>query len=134
MPLVLVDHNESNFGLSRLHDDVAAAADDQRLPAFLHHGDQGHVADEVDVREEGDFLLREAALHSEETPVERLGTGAAHGCEEIRPIVQSESANIYMLPIAQQLNCRVHCGVGHDQRCHLELNFPTGKARAFILG
>src|SRR3954453_598271 len=35
MPLVLVDHNEGNFGLSRLHEDVAAAADDQRLPGFL---------------------------------------------------------------------------------------------------
>src|SRR4051812_42653343 len=35
LPLVLVNDNESNFGLPRLHDDVAAAADDQRLPAFL---------------------------------------------------------------------------------------------------
>src|SRR3954453_5882338 len=71
LPLVLVNDNESNFGLPRLHDDLAAAADDQRSPAFLQHGNQGHVADEVDVREEGDFLLREAALHREETPVER---------------------------------------------------------------
>ena len=100
LPLGLVNDNKSNFGLPRLHDDVAAAADDHRLPTFLHHGDQGHVADEVDVREEGEFLLREAALHREETPVERVGTGAAHGCEETGSVVRSEGADLYLLPIA----------------------------------
>jgi hypothetical protein len=69
------------------------------------------MADKVDVREEGDFLLREAALHRKKTPVERLGTGAAHGGEEIGLVVRSEGAYLNVPPIAQPLSCRVRCGV-----------------------
>src|SRR3954454_12268425 len=60
LPLVLVNDNESNFGLPRLHDDVAAAADDQRSPAFLQHGDRGHVRWTPLVRQLGWRVKRES--------------------------------------------------------------------------
>ena len=77
LPLILIDHSERDLGLSRLHDDVTCAARDHRPAGLLHHGDEGHVIDEVDVQEESHFLLREAAFHGEEAAVQGLGAGAA---------------------------------------------------------
>ena len=57
LALVRVDHRECDLGLAGLIDDVASAADDHGLAAFLDHGDQGDVTDEVHVHEVGDFLV-----------------------------------------------------------------------------
>jgi hypothetical protein len=55
LPLVSIDHNDDQLGLPGPHEDVTAAADDQRPPVFFQHGHQGNVADEVDVRDKSDF-------------------------------------------------------------------------------
>ena len=49
MPLVLIGHDESNLGLSRLYGDVAATRDDDPLSRFLHHRHQDNVLIEIDV-------------------------------------------------------------------------------------
>src|SRR3954453_14317367 len=62
LPLVLVDHSKSHLGCPRLSDNVTPAPDNHRSSVFFDHGHEGDVVDEVNVHEERDFLLREAAL------------------------------------------------------------------------
>src|SRR6266511_2264994 len=107
LPLILVDHSESDLGPSRLHDDVTCAARDHGPAAFLHYCDQRDVVDEVDVQEKPDFRLGEVASYSKETTVERDGAAASDGCEEVGPVVRSESADFDRAPIAQRLKCRI---------------------------
>src|SRR5215472_18420567 len=57
LPLILIDHSESDLGLSRLHEDVTCAARDHGPAAFVNDCDQRHVIDEVDVQEKLDFRL-----------------------------------------------------------------------------
>ena len=49
LPLVRVDNGEGDLGLARLHEDIAAAADDRGPAVFIDHRDQGHVVSELDV-------------------------------------------------------------------------------------
>src|SRR6516162_10586412 len=66
LPLILIDHSESDLGLSRLHDDVTCAARDHGPAAFVNHSDQRHVIDEVDAQEKLDFRLRKVSLYRKE--------------------------------------------------------------------
>src|SRR6266545_6918984 len=59
LPLVLVDHSESDLGLSGLHDDVTCAARDHAPAAFVNDCDQRYVIHEIDVQEKPDFRLGE---------------------------------------------------------------------------
>jgi len=68
--LVLVDHGESQFGLTWLRDDITPPTNDDLSAIIVQCGDQGHVAGEIDVQEERYFLLREVSFWAEEAPVE----------------------------------------------------------------
>src|SRR5262249_59177336 len=92
LPLVLVDHSESQFRLSRLHDDVTCAARDHGPAAFVNDCDQCHVIDEVDVQEKLDFRLRKVSFYRKETPVKGLRAAAGDGCDEVGPVVRSKRA------------------------------------------
>ncbi len=87
--LILIDHGESHFGLSRLYDDVTSAARDHGPTAFVHDCDQCDVIDEVDTQEIVDFRLCEATFYGKETTVKGLQTTAANGCDEVSPVVRS---------------------------------------------
>src|SRR3954468_12631217 len=76
-PLMLVDDGKSHLGCPRLSDNVTRASDDHGVAVRVHHGHQGDVVDEIDVHEECDFLLREAALGSKEAAKERPSAGAS---------------------------------------------------------
>src|SRR6267154_6104489 len=79
LSLVFVNQGESNLRSSRLNDNVAATANDVRCSAFFCDDDQGDMVDEVDVREELEFLFGKMASYRKETTAERLGAGAADG-------------------------------------------------------
>ena len=49
LPLLLIDHSESDLGLSRLLDDVTGAARDHWQAVFIDYCDQCDVIDEIDV-------------------------------------------------------------------------------------
>ena len=89
LPLVLVDHSESDLGLSGLHDDVTCAARDHAPAAFVNDCDQRYVIHEIDVQEKPDFRLGEVASYSEETTVEGDRAAASDGCDEVGPVVRS---------------------------------------------
>ena len=55
LPLILIDHGESDLGLSRLRDDVACAARDHWHALFVDDCDQRDVIDEIDAQEIVDF-------------------------------------------------------------------------------
>src|SRR5262249_40705121 len=69
LPLMLIDHRESDLGLSRLHDDVTGAARDHWPAVFVNDCDQRDVIDEVDVQEKLDFRLCEATFDGKETSI-----------------------------------------------------------------
>src|SRR5262249_57780417 len=69
LSLILIDHGESDLGLSRLYDNVTSAARDHAPTAFVHDCDQCDVIDEVDVQEKLDFRLRKVSFYRKETPV-----------------------------------------------------------------
>ena len=70
--LIVIDYSKGDLGTSRFEDDIASARDDQSL---LWRRDQGDVPHKINIQEEGNFLLCEAALRTEEAAVERLGAG-----------------------------------------------------------
>ena len=107
LSLIRIDDGEGYLGLPGLQDDVTCTADDHRPAGLLHHGDEGHVIDEVDVEEVGRFLLREAALHIEEAAVEGLEAGAADRGQEFGPVILSEGPDIDPTSIAKRLDRRI---------------------------
>ena len=62
LPLVLVDHGESHFRRSWVHDHITRTARDRGPAVFLDDCDQRDVVDEVDVQEKIDFRFRKAAF------------------------------------------------------------------------
>src|SRR5215470_17773592 len=72
LPLMLIDHSESDLGLSRLHDDVTGAARDHWPAVFVNDCDQRHVIDEVDVQEKLDLRLRKVSFYRKEATVKGL--------------------------------------------------------------
>jgi hypothetical protein len=107
LSLILIDDGEGYLGLPGPQDDVACTADDHRPYGLPHHGDEGHVIDEVDVQEEGHFLLRAAAFHGEEAAVEGLGAGAADRGQEFGPVILSEGPDIDPTSVPNRLDRRI---------------------------
>src|SRR4051812_23824522 len=104
LPLVLVDHSKSHLGCPRLPDNVTPASNNHRLSALFDDGHQGNMVDEVDVHEECDFLLREAALGSKEAAKEGLGAGAFDSGDEVGSVIWPEGAYLDLAPVAQGLD------------------------------
>src|SRR4051812_38268788 len=104
LSLVLVDDGKSHLGCPRLSDNVTRASDDQGLTVLFHYGHQGNVVDEVNVHEECDFLLREAALGSKEAAEERLGAGASDSGDKAGSVVWPEGTDLDPAPVAQCLD------------------------------
>ena len=77
----MICHEESHLGLLRLNDDVATAADDCISAVFLYRN-QGHVGDEVDVKEVGYLVFRQAALWGEEAAIARLALLQSQRCQQ----------------------------------------------------
>ncbi len=106
LPLILIDHGESDLGLSRLHDDVTGAARDHGPAAFVNDCDQCDVIDEIDIHEKGDFGFGEAAFYREETAVKRLSAATTDCFDKIGPVVRSKRADFDAASIVQRLECR----------------------------
>jgi len=77
LPLILIDHGESDLGLSRPYDNVTSAAHNHAPTTFVHDCDQCDVADEVDVQEKLDFRLRKVSF----LPQRNDGKGTARCCD-----------------------------------------------------
>lgn len=52
LALILVDDGESRLGPSRIHDDVAPAAGDDRARGLVNHRHEGDVGGEINVQKE----------------------------------------------------------------------------------
>src|SRR5262245_25777037 len=115
LSLILIDDGEGYLGLPGLYDDVACTANDHRPAGLLHHGDEGHVIDEVDVQEIGRFLLRQAVFHGEEAAVEGFGAGAADRGQEFGPVILPEGPDIDPTSIAKRLDGRIACCFHHGR-------------------
>ena len=116
LPLILIDHSESDLGLSRRCDDVTSAARDHAPPAFVHDCDHCDVIDEVDVQEELDFRLRKVSFYRKETTVKGLRAAAADGGDEVGPVFRSKRADLDPASIAQRLACRIVGRFQHDRQ------------------
>ena len=116
LPLILIDHGESDLGLARLHDDITCAARDHWRDAFVHDCDQCDVIGEIDVQEIVDFRLCEAAFDRKETAIKGLPADAADGGDEVGPVVRSKRADFDPASIAQRLACRIVGRFKHDRQ------------------
>jgi hypothetical protein len=58
------------------------------------------VIGKIDIHEEGDLLLREAALDHEEAALQRRRAGAADGCEQVVLVVRAQRAEFDFAAIA----------------------------------
>src|SRR6266446_8333433 len=113
--LILIDDSESYLRLPRLHEDVTPTPRDHGPAAFLHYRSQRDVIVEVDIQEKVNLRLREAASHSEETAIKGLPAAAIDGCDEVGPVVRSESADFDPPSIAQRLEYRIVGWFQHDR-------------------
>src|SRR4051812_22519781 len=104
LPLVLVHHGKSHLGCPRLSDNVTPASDNHRSSVLFDRGHEGDVVGEVDVHEECDFLLREAALGSKEAAEERLRAGASESGNKAGSVIWPEGADLDLAPVAQSLD------------------------------
>src|SRR6476661_4502092 len=112
--LVLVDHGKGRLGASGLQHDVAFPTNDLLCAILvLHHRDQCHMVDEIDVYEERDFQLGEAASRGKETAVEGPPAGMVDGGENRRPVLWPERADFDARPIAQHFNPGIPGCFGH---------------------
>jgi hypothetical protein len=116
LPLILIDHSESDLGLSRRYDNVTSAARDHAPTAFVHDCDQCDVIDEVDVQEKLDFRLRKVSFYRKETTVKGLRAAASDGGDEGGPVFRSQRANFDPASIAQRLACRIVGRFQHDRQ------------------
>ena len=107
LALILIDHAESDLGPPGRDDDVTPARNDRRSSFFFRHCDQGYVTDEIDVQEERDFRLGEAASYREEAPVKGLCAAAADGFTKSSLVLGSERADFDAAAIAQCLDRRI---------------------------
>ena len=101
---MLVNHSKSHLSCPKLSDNVTRSPDNNWSAIQVHHGHQGNVVDEIDVHEECDFLLREAALGSKEAAEEGLGAGAFDSGDEAGSVVWPETPDFDRPPVAQRLN------------------------------
>ena len=65
------------------------------------------MLDEIDVHEEGDLALRKAALGDEEAALQRLGAGAADGCQHVFLVDRMQRADFNVAAIPQLFGSRV---------------------------
>ena len=116
LPLIPIDHGESDLGLSRLYDNVTCAARDHGPTALVHDGDQCDVIDEVDVQEKLNFRLRKVSFYRKEATVKGLRAAAGNGRDEVGPVVRSKRADFDPASIAQRLECRIVGRFHHDRQ------------------
>src|SRR5262249_36856173 len=116
LPLILIDHGESDLGLSRLYDNVTCAARDHWRALFVDDCDQRDVIDEVDAHEIVDFRLCEATFYRKETTVKGLRAAAGDGGDEAGPVLRSKRTDFDLASIAQRLACRIVGRFQHDRQ------------------
>jgi|SRR6516165_8853530 hypothetical protein len=107
MPLVLIDHNEGNFGLSRLYADVASSPNDYLLSFFLHQCEQGDMLVEIDIQKEGPFGFGKVGLRTKEAEIARASADAVNGRQKLGAIFRCEGPDFERAPIAQRFNHRI---------------------------
>src|SRR5262245_60888482 len=115
LPLILIDHGESDLRLSRLYDNVTSAARDHWRALFVDDCDQRDVIDEIDAQEIVDFRLCEATFDRKETTVKGLRAAAGDGGDEVGPVFRSKRADFDPASIAQRLACRIVGRFRHDR-------------------
>src|SRR5712675_32422 len=79
--LPCIDNDKCHLCLSRLVNNVPAAADDDLAAGFICNRYDRDLILEIDVKEEGNFFIREVPLHHEEATLQRLGAGLSDRSE-----------------------------------------------------
>ena len=103
------------LGAAGRRDDIPCAAHDHLLPAFGEHRDQRHVVGEVDIEEELDLALAEAALWRKEPSVQCLAAEPADSSEHFGAVAGLQRPDLQRCSVAQVFGDGVRGGV-HDGR------------------
>src|ERR1700704_2483310 len=98
-----IDDDKRHLGPSRLEDNVTAATDDDLAAGFLCERDNCDMIFEIDVHEEGPFLVREVALHDKEATLQRLRAGLTDRREHVSLILPPKSPDFDLAAVAEKL-------------------------------
>src|SRR5882672_8941673 len=112
-----IDDDKRHLGPSRLEDNIPAAADDDLVAGFLCERDNRDMIFEIDVHEEGAFLVREVALHDEEATLQRLRAGLSDRSEHVSLILPPKSPDFDLAAVAEKLAGSVVGGLRHCGSC-----------------
>ena len=99
--LMGVVDRKRDLGATGMRDDISCAAHDDLLSAFGEYGDQRDVVGEVDIEEEFDLALAEAALWRKEPPVKRLLAESSDRGKHLRSVVRLQSPDVQHRAVAQ---------------------------------
>src|SRR5215217_5119179 len=104
LALILIDDGKREFGLCGTQYDVTCATHDSGSSVFLHHRDDRHVIDKIDVGKRVNLLFGEVSPHTKEAAVERLRASAINSCEKSSAVVRSQSTDFDRASIRQVFN------------------------------
>ncbi len=114
LALIAVDDDESDLRSAGFNYNIAPATHDGRAAIFVSKCDQRDMIAEVDLHEEVDFLLREAALHREKAPLQRLGACALDCGEHVVLVVRPKRPDFNLASIAKLFDGSIVPSLGHD--------------------
>src|SRR5882762_3251276 len=112
-----IDDDKCHLGPSRLEDNISAAADDDLAAGFLCERDNCDMIFEIDVHEEGAFLIREVTLHDKEATLQRLRAGLSDRSEHVGLILPLKRADFDLAAVAEKLARSVGDGLRHWSSC-----------------
>src|SRR3981081_3066108 len=115
--LPCIEDDKCHLGPPRLENNVPAAADDDLAAGFICKRDNRDMIFEIDVHEEGPFLVREVALHDKEATLQRLRAGLTDRREHVSLILPPKSADFDLAAVAEKLACSVGDGLRHWPSC-----------------
>ena len=107
---------------SRLHSDVASAADNHASAGVICNRNQGDVLDEIDVKEERLLAFRKMSFCAEEAVIERLSAGAVDRRAHVLFVSQLQSAYFDLPAVAQPFHRGVLRCFHHNQ----DIKFKPG--------
>src|SRR6267143_5401817 len=103
LTLIVIDHDESDFSLAWLDDDITAAAHDSRSSIFVDLRNERDMGFEIDIEKEGHFPFGKALLWYEEPSLKRLHAGPSDRREHFGPVIGTKRTDFNQTAVAKML-------------------------------
>jgi len=95
-----IDDDKGHLGPPGRKDNVSSTPDDDLSVRFPGEDDKGDMIFEIDVHEEGAFLVGEVTLRREEAPLQRLRAGLPDSSEHVGLILRPKRSDFDRAAVA----------------------------------